>query len=102
MKKEIEFLCIVLMQHRIAQLEQEPPHDQGTENEDQPTWPRLVFVNVFNNVNLSLEKKNMNLTNKSRMEVGEHSQGSTHTEECERCRRASKCQTPGVSKSAPS
>jgi hypothetical protein len=54
-EEEIEFLCIVLVQHGVAELEQEPAHYDGPEYQDEPPRPRLVFVNVFNYVDFSLK-----------------------------------------------
>lgn len=55
MQQEVQLLGIVFVEHRRAQLVEEPTHDKRSENYDQPPWPGLVLVYVFYYVYFSLQ-----------------------------------------------
>ena len=55
-KQKVQLLRRVFVLHRGAQLPQEPEHHRGAAGKYQPAGPRLILVNVGDNINFRLKR----------------------------------------------
>ena len=55
MKQKVQFLSIMFVRHSVPKFAQEPDHYRASKQEDEPARPRLVLVDVLDNVDLRLE-----------------------------------------------